>query len=151
MEEKHILEAFNDMLEGKRGALAPIMEANENDDKEDAKTQKEEDLMNFEVEKTDDKDDMDGADDVLKNIDLKSISNDAKVELISNIIQVMQDSVEDDDEFSDYMNKILEVVNGYQFEKEEEEEEKEEKGEEEAPEAGEETEEKAPEETEEEK
>lgn len=143
MKEQHILDAFNNMLDGKRGALAPIMEAAEEKEDKGGKTQKEEEVtMDFEAPKDDKgKDDMDEADDTLKNIDLKSISNDAKVELISNIIQVLQDSVEDDDEFSDYMNKILEIVDGYKFEKEGEEEEEEEKPEE----GGEEEEEIAPE------
>jgi hypothetical protein len=143
-QEKDILAAFNDMMEGKRCPLAPVIYTEAEDDK-GGKTQKEEELtMDFEApkDKADGKDDMDEADDSLKNIDLKSMSNDAKIELISNIIQVLQDSVEDDDEFSDYMNKILEVVDGYKFEKEGEEEEEEEKPEEggeeeeEAPEAG---------------
>lgn len=132
MNEKQILDAFNDTLDGKRGALAPIMEAAEDKEDKGGKTQKEEEVtMDFEAPKDNKgKDDMDEADDALKNIDLKSISNDAKVELISNIIQVLQDSVDDDDEFSDYMNKILEIVDGYKFEKEGEEEEEEEKPEE---------------------
>jgi len=135
MNEKQILDAFNGMLDGKRGALAPIMEAAEDKDDKGGKTQKEEEVtMDFKAPKDEKgKDDMDEADDTLKNIDLKSMSNDAKVELISNIIQVLQDSVEDDDEFSDYMNKILEIVDGYKFEKEGEEEEEEE---EENPEEG---------------
>lgn len=128
MKEKDILSAFDSMMDGKRGFLAPIIynEADEKEEEKGGKTQKEEDLdMDFEAPKEKGKDNMDEADDVLKDIDLKSMSNDAKIELISNIIQVLQDSVENDDEFSEYMNQILEVVDGYKFDKEGEEEEKE--------------------------
>jgi len=138
--EQTILNAFNEMMEGKRGPLSPVAFMEAADDDKGGKTQKEEELtMDFGGEADDDdeegkkkkkekkegKDDMDEADDILKNIDLKSMSNDAKVELISNVIQVLQDSVENDDEFSEYMNQILEVIDGYKFEKEGDEEEKE--------------------------
>ncbi len=126
-----ILGIFNEMMEGKRSQFATLPytedakgEKEEKDEKKEAGT----DLMDFEGEKDDkEKDSQDKADDVIKKVDLKGLDNQAKVELIGTIIETLQNDVESDDEFSEFMNKIVKLVDGYKFEKEGEKEEKKEK------------------------
>jgi hypothetical protein len=68
------------------------------------------------------KDTLDNVDDLLEKIDVASLDNDIKVELITSIIDSIQNSTESDDEFSEIMNQISDVVEGYKFENEGEEE-----------------------------
>lgn len=64
------------------------------------------------------KDAQDKADEVLAKIDLKKMDNKAKVELISSIINVLQDSCDTDEEFSDYMNELVDMIDSYKFDQE---------------------------------
>jgi len=61
------------------------------------------------------------ADDILSEVDIDSVSNEGKIELIAAIIDSAQQSSETDEEFSDFMNAILDKVNEFQYEDEEEE------------------------------
>ncbi len=123
IEKDKIISAFAESLRGKRSSFSTVIFEESKKDEEPPKDEvvefggeegKEEDL---------EKDSQDKADDILGQIDLKSLDNKAKIELISSVIDVLQDSCETDEEFSDYMNQILEVVNSFKFEKEGEEEE----------------------------
>lgn len=124
-----ILGIFNEMMDGKRSSFATIPYTEDDKKEKDEKKEAGEDLMDFEGEKKsdEDKDSQDKADDVIKKVDLKEMDNQAKVELIGTIIETLQNSVESDDEFSKFMNKIVKIVDGYKFEKEGEEEKKEKK------------------------
>lgn len=61
------------------------------------------------------------ADEILSEVDINSISNEGKLELIAAIIDSAQQTSETDDEFSDFMNAILDKVNEFQYEEESEE------------------------------
>jgi hypothetical protein len=79
------------------------------------------------------KDTLDTVDEILEKIDMASLDNDTKVELITSLIDSIQNTTESDEEFSDVMNQLVDVIENYKFEKEgegEEEEEGEEGGEE---------------------
>ncbi len=138
IQKDKIIAAFNDVLEGKRSRFAQVyFEDDKKEDKGEGKfpETKLPEPPETKPEKEDEsgKDSQDKADDVLAKLDLQSLDNKAKVELISSVIDVLQDSVENDDEFSEYMNQILDIVNGYKFEKGEKEEEGGEEGKEKKP------------------
>ncbi len=79
------------------------------------------------------KDTLDNVDDLLEKIDVSSLDNDIKVELITSLIDSIQNTTESDDEFSEIMNQISDIIEGYKFEEGEgAEEELEGEGEEEA-------------------
>ena len=71
------------------------------------------------------KDALDETDDFLSKIDLSELSKKAKLELIENIVDELQNST-DKDEFDDVMNEIYDLLDNYYVNKDEEEEEKEE-------------------------
>lgn len=119
--EEVITEAKKDEDAEKNNDASIIPDAPDADDK-GKKDKKEKDDKEDEG-----KDAMDKADDVLKNIDLKQIDNDGKIELIESIIDALQNDCETDDDFSEYMNKVLDIIDGYKFDKEGEEEAEEEK------------------------
>lgn len=74
------------------------------------------------------------ADEALEQIDLDGMSPDAKLELIYSIIDSHQNSVDSDEEFSEFMEKLEDVMNEFSISNEDEEETGEEMGgEEEAP------------------
>lgn len=66
------------------------------------------------------KDPVDQADEVLKDIDLDELDTEAKIELINSIIDNIQNTVDDDDQFSDAMNKIQDIIDGFVTNNEEE-------------------------------
>jgi len=82
-------------------------------------------------EKENKKDALDEADDFLSKIDLSELSKDAKLELIENIIDELQNST-DKDEFDDVMNEIYDLLDDYYVKKDEDDEEKPEEPEEES-------------------
>lgn len=138
--KKNTMEAFNKMLDREANVKKQkfYTEA-EGDDFEEQPVEPIDDSgMDAEPEKEpyelDDegKDTLDNVDDILEKIDIASIDNNVKVELITSIIDSIQNSTESDDEFSEIMNQIMEVIENYKFEEGEEEgaEEAEEGGEE---------------------
>lgn len=137
--EEVITEAKKEDEDAEKNNDASIIPDADDKGKKEKKDDKEED---------EGKDAMDKADDVLKNLDLKQIDNDGKIELIESIIDALQNDCETDDDFSEYMNKVLDIIDGYKFDKEGEEEaedEKEDKKEEKAEEKKEEKAEEKPE------
>ncbi len=70
-------------------------------------------------EKENKKDALDEADDFLSKIDLSELSKEAKLELIENIIDELQNST-DKDEFDDVMNEIYDLLDDYYVNKDEE-------------------------------
>jgi len=73
-------------------------------------------------EEGENKDAMDKADEILSQIDLTDIDNDVRKELIEAIIDSAQNAAESDDDFSDFMTAIEEVIEDFRYEGEEEEE-----------------------------
>ena len=71
------------------------------------------------------KDAMDEAQEILEQIDLASISNGVRIELIEAIIDSAQNAVDGDEandsEFSDFMQQVSDIVEGFRYDGEEEE------------------------------
>lgn len=69
---------------------------------------------------------MDEADEILSQIDLTQISNGVRLELIEAIIDSAQNPVNiednDDDEFSDFMQQIADLIESFRYDGEEQEE-----------------------------
>ena len=90
----------------------PKAEKEEKEEKE-PKDEKDED-------EGEDEDPMKDADDVISKLELDEIGVDAKLEIISAIIESVQNTAEGDEEFSDFMNSLAGIIDEYETGEEEE-------------------------------
>jgi len=115
--DKFYLEELGKMLKRQKRSIneEDVDNAEEVKDIDDTSSAPEMETMDDEVDPAKE------ADDILSEVDIDSVSNEGKIELIAAIIDSAQQSSETDEEFSDFMNAILDKVNEFQYEDEEEE------------------------------
>jgi len=115
--DKFYLEELGKMLKRQKRSIneEDVDNAEEVKDIDDTSSAPEMETMDDEVDPAQE------ADDILSEVDIDSVSNEGKIELIAAIIDSAQQSSETDEEFSDFMNAILDKVNEFQYEDEEEE------------------------------
>lgn len=108
----------------------PFFEADEDEDETSAEPVKDEEAPTEEDEPLDEpkdenenEDDLDEVDEILSKIDLSSIDNSVKLELIRSIIDAAQNQASPDDElqFDDFVSNLIDVIDEFQFEEPSEE------------------------------
>ena len=120
--DKFYLDAYEEMIgvKNKRAKKRNFHEEENPDDENLDDIMDDEEVDEIDDEEGDDA--VDEADAALEQIDLDGMSPEAKVELIYSIIDSHQNSVESDEEFSEFMEKLEDIMGEFQTIEEPEEE-----------------------------
>ena len=126
--DREYIGALNVKMGGVKGQLASIRAKKEADtqaaleaagagadqDIDDLVTPPVDDDLKDEKPEGDDTDGNQEADKAIEKVDLDAMSSEGKLELIRIIIDSAQNSSNDDDEFSDFMNGVLDIMDEFQ-------------------------------------